>query len=417
MSEVAGLVDHLFRREAGRLVAALTRALGPEHLDLAEDVVHEAMLAALRTWPVRGLPDDPVAWLARAARNRALDQVRHRAMTERTAEAVARRLAPRASPSGDEGPPDDVLRMLFMGCHPALPRDGRLALTLNAVAGLGVGEIARAFLLTPDAVAQRLVRTKRLVRELGIAFELPPAAELPARLDAVLEVLYALFNEGHVAHAGEDLVRPDLCDDALRLAGLLTALPATDRPEVHAALALMHLVRARQPARTGPTGELVPLAEQDRAAWDRAHLARGLRHLARSAAGDVLTRYHLEAEIAACHATAPSDAATDWPRVLDRYDALLALAPSPVVALNRAVALARVAGPAAAIAEVERLRAGGALDRYHLLPATLAALWDQAGAPARAAPLYAEALTLPCTTPERRLLEARLARARRREAP
>ncbi|MCO5171708.1 MAG: RNA polymerase subunit sigma [Planctomycetes bacterium] len=409
MSDVPGLVDHLFRREAGRLVAALTRALGPEHLDLAEDVVHEAMLAALRTWPVRGLPDDPVAWLARAARNRALDQVRHRAMTERTAEAVARRLAPRDDPAADDGPPDDVLRMLFMGCHPALPREGRLALTLKAVAGLGVGEIARAFLLTPDAVAQRLVRTKRLVRELGLAFELPPAAELPARLDAVLEVLYALFNEGHVAHAGEDLVRPDLCDDALRLAGLLTALPATDRPEVHAALALMHLVRARQPARTGPAGELVPLAEQDRARWDRNHLARGLRHLARSAAGDVLTRYHLEAEIAACHATAPSDAATDWPRVLDRYDALLALAPSPVVALNRAVALSRVRGPAAAIAEVERLRADPALARYHLLPATLGALWDQAGRPDRAAPLYDEALALPCTAPERRLLEARLA--------
>jgi len=402
------LLDDLFRREAGRLVAALTRALGPGELTLAEDAVQEAMLTALQAWPARGVPADPAAWLFRAAKNRALDALRRRGADQRSTE----RLAALANPGGtvvdraqsDRPIDDDVLAMMFMCCHPALPREARVVLTLKVMAGLGTGEVARGLLTTTDAIAQRLVRAKRTLRDLQVELVLPRADELPARVEAVLEVLYLVFTEGHVAHAGAELVRGDLCDEALRLGELLAATPGLDAPEVDALLALFHLVRARQPARVGPDGEPVLLDAQDRAAWDQGHLVRGFERLARSARGDTLSRWHLEAEIAACHAAAPSVEATDWPRIVDLYDELLLRSPTPVLALNRAVALARVRGPAAALAALEPLTLPG----YHLLFATRAGLLVELGRRDEAASAYREALACPCSEPERRLLEARL---------
>lgn len=410
MTQVPGLVDHLFRRESARLVAALARALG--RIEPAEEAVQEALLAALRTWPVRGVPDDPVAWLSRVARNRAIDQLRRRAaLLEGGAELELTRVdeALVAAAPDERRELDDALAMTFMCCHPALPRDARVVLTLRLACGLGPREIARGLLTSEEAVQQRLVRGKKAARELALALELPPASELAARLEPVLEALYAVFSEGHLAHAGARLTRPELQDEAIRLAELLARREETARPEVHALLALMHLVRAREPARAGPDDRLVPLAAQDRSRWDRAAIAQGLAHLERSAAGPGLTRWHLEAEIAAVHTTAPSFAHTDWQRILCAYDALLGLAPTPVVRLNRAVALAHVEGPAAAIRELELLHAGGALADLHLLPATLAELELERGRTARAAKLFREALALPCSEPERRWLEGRLA--------
>lgn len=406
-SRSVGLLDDLFRREAGRLVAALTRALGPAELTLAEDAVQEAMLTALQAWPARGVPAAPAAWLFRAAKNRALDALRRRGADQRSTQRLAA-LAPREDAvvdRPDRAIDDDVLAMMFMCCHPALPREARVVLTLKVVAGLGTGEVARGLLTTTDAIAQRLVRAKRTLRDLQVELVLPRADELPARVEAVLEVLYLVFTEGHVATAGAALVRGDLCDEALRLGHLLAATPGLDAPEVDALLALFHLVRARQPARTGDDGRPVLLDAQDRGAWDQGHLARGFERLARSARGDALSRWHLEAEVAACHAAAPSVEATDWARIVGLYDELLARSPTPVLALNRAVALGRVRGAEAALAALERLELPG----YHLLFATRAALLLELGRRDEAASAYRAALACPCSEPERRLLECRLA--------
>ncbi|HYP29823.1 MAG TPA: sigma-70 family RNA polymerase sigma factor [Blastocatellia bacterium] len=404
---IDGLVDHLFRHQAGQMVSTLTRIFGPRHLDLAEEVVQDALLKALQVWPFRGIPENPTGWLVQVAKNRALDLLRRESSLLSKSEELLRSLS--ASSDGPSGPAlDDELSMIFMACHPSIPREGRIALTLRTVGGFGVREIARAFLARDAAIAQRLVRAKRLIREKQITFELPDPEELPERLDSVLEVIYLLFNEGYTAHTGENLVRRELCEEAIRLCGLLVAHDASALPKSHALLALMLFQAARLPARIGEDGELLTMAEQDRALWDRRSISRGFHHLDRAASGSEMSEYHLQAGIAACHAAAESHEATDWRRILTLYDWLQELNPSPVVALNRVVALSKLHGPEAAIRELEQVSEHAALGHYHLLPATIGELWSELGQPEKAAVFYRQALDRPCSDPERRFLLKKL---------
>jgi RNA polymerase sigma-70 factor (ECF subfamily) len=411
-NQAAHLVENLFRREAGRIVATLTRSLGTANLDLAEEVVQEAMLQALRRWPYHGIPERPGAWLQTVARNLALDRIRRNARFRDKAPAIRHVLGDDAAeptePRLAREVCDDELSMVFLCCHPALPRDARVALTLKTVSGFSVDEIARAFLAKNTTIAQRLVRAKERVRRLDLPFELPAADELPQRLDAVLEVLYLMFNEGYGTHVGKTLVRTDLCYEALRLARELAALPGLATPAAHALAALLALQAARLAARVDAREDLVLLADQDRSLWDRRLIHEGFAHLERAAVGDRLTSYHLQAAIAARHAAAPSDAATDWPAILELYDQLRELDPSPVVALNRAVALSRVEGPEPGLAALAPLRSEPALRAYYLLPAARGQLLLESGRPLEAAAAFRAALRCPCSEPERRFLSARL---------
>jgi RNA polymerase sigma-70 factor, ECF subfamily len=409
-ARVGALVEHLFRHSAGQMVSRLARWLGPARLDLAEEAVQDALVRALSTWPFRGVPTEPRGWLFQVARNRALDLLRREASLREKLDGVPAALE-ESAPVSALG--DDELAMMFMCCHPSLPSPARVALTLKTVGGFGVDEIAAAFLAEPDTIAQRLVRAKRQIREHGIAIEIPAESERGARLDSVLDVLYLLFNEGYSAHGGENLTRAELCGEAIRLGELLAGNPATDLPEVHALLALMLLQASRLPARVDATGDILLLAEQDRRAWDQEMIARGLRHLDRAASGRRLTAHHVEAAIAAAHAAAPDEASTDWRSIVRHYDDLLELKPSPVVELNRAIALAMAEGPVTGITALERIESDPALTRYYLLPAALGRLWIEAGDPERAARYYEEALTRPTSAPERRFLERQLARCRR----
>jgi RNA polymerase sigma-70 factor, ECF subfamily len=407
--EVGALVEHLFRHSAGHMVSRLARWLGAARLDLAEEAVQDALLRALATWPFRGVPAEPRGWLFQVARNRAVDLLRREASLRGKLDGFDGRL--------EESPPapalgDDELAMIFMCCHPSLPPAARVALTLKTVGGFSVEEIAAAFLAEGDAIAQRLVRAKRQIREQPIAIEIPAEDELGGRLDSVLDVLYLLFNEGYSAHGGPNLTRAELCGEAIRLAEILAGNPATDRPVVHALLALMLLQASRVPARVDEAGEVLLLAEQDRGVWDQELIGRGLRHLDRAASGRTITAYHVEAAIAAAHAVAVDDAATDWGYVVRLYDDLLAIKASPVVELNRAIALAMAEGPTAGIAAIERIEQDPALARYYLLPAALGRLWLEAGNPERAARYFEEALTRPCSAPERRFLERQLTKCR-----
>jgi RNA polymerase sigma-70 factor (ECF subfamily) len=409
MSAIPPLLDHLFRREAGRITASLCSAFGLANLDLAEEVVQDALLQALRTWPFRGVPENPAAWLAQTARNRALDLIRRKATLRRKQPDIERRLS---APS-PIAPPDEIadeqLAMVFACCHPALAPEVRVALTLKAVCGFSAAEIARAFLTPEPTIAQRLVRAKARIAEAGIDLALPPSAEIAERLDSVLQVVYLLFNEGYAARAGDDLVRQDLCGEALRLGQLLADRPDTGAPKAHALLALMYLQASRFAARVDAAGRLLLLSEQDRSKWDRRLIYAGHRRLARAAAGDEMSEYHLQAGIAAVHAVAPSYDETDWPRLLFLYDQLLTDAPSPVVEINRAVVLAKVHGPSAGLAALESPRRDPKLRDYGPLHATAADLLLQLGETAAAAESFRLALAAPCSEPERRFLKRRLA--------
>lgn len=410
--ELHGLVDHLFRRQAGQMVATLARVFGAEHLSLAEEVVQEALVTALQQWSWHGVPDDPAAWLFRVARNRALDQLRRRKRFREREPELAAALSEHAAadePAFAHELRDDSLRMMLMCCHPAIPEESRIALTLKTVGGFSVDEIARALLAQNAAVAQRIVRAKRLIRDEGIALEMPSREELPARLESLQKVLYLIFTEGYSAHAGEELIRTDLCEEAIRLAREVAEHPVATSPAAHALLALMLLQAARLPARVDATGELATLMEQDRLLWDRARIAEGLRHLDASASGPRLTRYHVEAAIAAEHAVAPSFEETDWPAIIALYDDLLQIEPSPVVALNRAIAVAMAEGPAAGIAAAHPL--APSLPSYLPLAATLGELHLRSGDRA-AARHFARALELPCTMTEKRFLLRKLGECR-----
>lgn len=407
--QVKDLVDHLFRHKAGQMVATLTRIFGVENLELAEDVVQETLIKALRQWPYRGVPENPGGWLMQVARNQALDVIRRQMnFRNKLAALVDQENGDAPEVSFDDPLGDDQLTMMFICCQPALSPESQVALTLKAVGGFGVPEIARAFLTSEATIAQRLVRAKRQIREQGVAFELPPAEELSERLNSVLSVLYLLFNEGYSAQHGEDLIRRELCAEAIRLGLLLAAHPLGGQPKIHALLALMFLQASRLPARVDAEGNLLILAEQNRSQWDQEMIQRGLHHLERAMAGNELSLYHLEAGIAATHASAPTYDDTDWPAILGYYDELMAMTPSPIIALNRAVALAMVQGSEAGIAELETIKDSPQLKGYYLLPATFGEWYERSGQADKAKAYYRQALEMTANEAERRFLGRKL---------
>jgi RNA polymerase sigma factor (sigma-70 family) len=402
-------VGEIFRIEYARVVASVLRLV--RDIDTAEEVVQDAFAQALERWPAAGTPDRPGAWLLTTARRRALDRLRGARRAGDRAVALAYETA-LGAPEGPEVAdpetiPDDRLRLIFTCCHPALAAESRVALTLRLVGGLTTVEIARAFLVAEPAIAQRLVRAKRTIRERGLTYEVPEGDELAARLPAVLSVVYLIFNEGYAAHTGEALVRDDLCVEAIRLGGMLAELMPGE-PEVLGLLALMELQASRAAARADGGGNVVLLADQNRARWDGARIARGLSCLAAAGPIERAGPYQLQAAIAACHAQAASWATTDWPRIVALYATLAAVAPSPVVELNRAAAIGMAEGPAAGLAALDRLDAEP-LRAYHLLPAARGDFLRKLQRWAEAAAEYRVALALVDNARERAFLAARLA--------
>ncbi|MEV4294316.1 RNA polymerase sigma factor [Microbispora rosea] len=400
-------VDRAFREEWGQVVATLIRWTGD--WDLAEECAQDAFALALRTWRRDGVPRRPGAWLTTAARNRAVDLLRREATGAAKLREVASVLRTEDD-AGDDGPdvPDDRLRLIFTCCHPALALEARVALTLRTLAGLGTTEIARAFLVGEQAMAKRLARAKQKIRHAGIPYRVPPAHLLPERLPAVLAVLYLLFNEGYSATAGADLVRHDLADEAIRLVRVLVRL-MPDEPEAAGLLALMLLHHARRAARLDEAGDLVVLEDQERGRWDAGQIAEGVALLDGTLRRGRPGPYQVQAAIAACHSTAARPEDTDWAQIAVLYARLARLVPSPVVELNRAVAVGMAHGPAAGLALVDALRETGALAGYHLLPAARADLLRRLGRTPEAADAYREAAGLAATDAERRYLARRLA--------
>lgn len=407
------LVAQLGRSHRGKLVCALASLLGPRHLDLADEAVQDAFVAAISTWPSRGVPERPTSWLLTVAKNRATDHIRRRARHDEREEAVKEALVGdqrTGTPEALAGEiPDERLAMLFLCCHPRLSPPSQLALMLKTVCGLDVDEVARAFLVERKTLEQRLVRAKRQLQQTNDLVEVPAGAALEPRLAAVQHALYLLFSSGSAAFSGDALVRPRLVAEALELGALLAAHAHTSAPTTLALLALMHLEAARLPARLDAGGELVLLADQDRSLWDRGLMASGAALLERSLSGEDQSSYHLEALIAAQHTLSPRFSDTDWKTIRKLYDQLLLLEGSPVVRLNRAVAVGFSEGPSAALPLLDELEAEGALKEHFLLDATRARMLSDAGQLAAAKQAYGRALTRAQTTPERRFLTARLA--------
>jgi RNA polymerase sigma-70 factor (ECF subfamily) len=406
------LLEHLFRRQAGRIVSYLAGLLGSRHLQLAEDAVQESMLRATQLWPFHGVPEKPEAWLFRVAHNHAISALRRDTSFEtRSAELIAlletRTPHPEEDVDLEQSLRDDELRMIFMCCHPELPRDARVALSLKLAGGFSVGEIARIFLAEESTIAQRLVRAKRIIRERSLPLLMPAIAELRERLDSVLDVIYLTFSGGYAAHSGEELIRRDVCLEAVRL-GRLVAASSMTAPRVDALVALMAFQAARLPARTDAAGDLVLLEEQDRTLWDDGLIALGFHHFDRSIAGEELSEWHAQAAIAAIYARAETAEAIDWPEILDHYNQLVAMNPSPVVALNRAVAVMKVHGAEAALLALAPLENHAALRGYHLLPAVRGRMLAELGRFAGAEMAFHAALACDCTQPERRFLQRQL---------
>ena len=404
-------IDAVWRIESPRLIAGLTRIV--RDVGVAEELAHDALVVALEQWPQAGVPDNPGAWLMTTAKNRAIDRVRHGKLQERKHEQIGYEIEQQVTPDLDaeidDDIGDDLLRLLFIACHPVLSTEARLALTLRLLGGLTTAEIARAFLAPEPTIAQRIVRAKRTLSEARVPFEVPRGSELSARLSSVLEVIYLIFNEGYSATAGEDWMRPALCEDALRLGRILAELDPQE-PEVHGLVALMEIQASRSAARIGPTGEPVLLLEQNRAHWDQLLIRRGLAALARAEKlGGAYGRYTLQAAIAACHARARTADQTDWVRIAMLYQTLARIAPSPVVELNRAVAVSMAFGPATGLELVDALTSEPSLKTYHLLPSVRADLLFKLGRPDEARAEFERAASLTRNARERELLLARAA--------
>jgi RNA polymerase sigma factor (sigma-70 family) len=411
-TEAHRAIEAIWRIESARLIAGLARVVGD--IGTAEELAQDALVAALEQWPTRGVPEKPGAWLMRTAKHRAIDLIRRRKTLERKHEEIGRDVE-RAEDGMDldaemeEDVGDDLLGLMFMACHPVLSKDARVALTLRVLGGLTTEEIARAFLVPVSSIAQRVVRAKRTLTEAHIRFEVPDGPERAARLASVLEVIYLIFNEGYSATAGEDWVRPALCEDALRLGRILAEL-APSEPEVHGLVALMEIHASRLRARVGPSGEPVLLLDQDRSRWDHLLIRRGLAALERAEGlSGAMGPYALQAAIAACHGRAATAAETDWPRIVALYDAVAQLAPSPVVELNRAVAVGMAFGPAAGLDLVDAIVSEPSLKAYHLLPAVRGDLLRKLGRSVEARVEFERAASLTDNAVERKLLQRRAA--------
>jgi RNA polymerase sigma factor (sigma-70 family) len=416
VGEATHAIEAVWRIESARLIAGLARMTGD--VGLAEDLAQDALVAALEKWPEAGVPDNPGAWLMATAKNRAIDRLRREKTYERKREEVARDAGALFAlersdfeTAADDEIGDDLLALIFTCCHPLLSREARVALTLRLLGGLATPEIARAFLAPEATVAQRLVRAKRTLRDAKVPFEVPRGAELEERLPSVLEVIYLVFNEGYAASAGEDWVRTDLCEEALRLGRILAELTPRE-PEVHGLVALMEIQASRNAARRGPDDAPVLLLDQNRGRWDPLLIVRGRRALERAEAlPGPLGSYGLQAAIAACHARAIRAEETDWVRIAALYDALAQIAPSPVVELNRTVALGMAFGPEAGLEVLERIEDEPALANYHLLPSVRGDLLEKAGRPEEAAAEFRRAAEMTENERERELLLARAKRA------
>ena len=414
-SEAHRAIETVWRIESPRLIGGLVRLV--RDVGLAEDLAQDALIAALEQWPESGVPRNPGAWLMSTAKRRAIDQLRHRSLAEKKHEQLGREtdesqraVEDQLAESIDDEIGDDLLRLLFIACHPVLSIEARVALTLRLLGGLTTSEIARAFLAPEPTIAQRIVRAKRTLAEARVPFETPRAEERAARVSSVLGVIYLVFNEGYSATSGDDWVRPALCDDALRLGRILVGL-VPNNPEVHGLVALMELQASRLRARTSPSGEPVLLLDQDRSRWDRLLIGRGLAALGKAETiGGSLGPYALQAAIAACHARALRPEDTDWPRMVALYDALAELTPSPVIELNRAVAISMADGPAAGLEVVETLVDEPALRGYHLLPAVRGDLLVKLGRLEEARGEFERAAFMTQNTRERKLLLDRAAK-------
>ncbi|HMD76774.1 MAG TPA: RNA polymerase sigma factor [Terracidiphilus sp.] len=404
--QLSRTVETLYRAESGRVLATLVRLLGD--LDLAEESMHEAFAAALESWPKTGIPDKPRPWLISTARFKAIDALRRRARFDGAQTDLVAHMESRVNdaPLENEEIEDDRLRLIFTCCHPALPPEGQVALTLREVCGLTTEEIARAFLVTPATLAQRIVRAKAKIRETAIPYEVPTPQELPARLDAVLQVIYLVFNEGYSAAAGTEVTRAELTGEAIRLGRLLTEL--RPEPEVIGLLALMLIQESRRAARTSPAGELILLENQDRSLWNREQIAEGVALLKKALNSRRFGAYTLQAAIAAVHAEAKSAAATDWRQIVALYDQLVRIRPSPVVYLNRAVAIAMRDGPEAGLKHIDAVLEHGELANYYLAHSARADMCRRLGRTAEARSSYEKAFSLTQQEPERQFLQERI---------
>jgi RNA polymerase sigma-70 factor (ECF subfamily) len=412
--QIHSLVDHFFRHQSGRLVAVLTRVFGLQNLELVEDVVQGALLQALETWKIHGVPEDPAAWMYRVARNKALDLIRHRQLADRLNPEWRSLQAGRSEPMEldwiflSNEIADSQLRMIFTCCHPELPEESQIALTLKTLCGFTTQEIARALVTTEANVKKRIARAKHEFLNREVLFEVPAGDALKTRLGPVHTVLYLLFNEGYSSSKPEELIRKDLCEEAIRLCLLLFEHPASKSEETAALLALMLLHASRFDARLNPDGSMLLLEEQNRALWNRDLMALGLQYLGQSAKGNQITRYHLEAAIAAEHSLAPSFAETDWQAILELYDDLNRVHPSPIHALNRAIVIAQISGPDAGIAAIHRIEGLETLADYLLLHATIGEFHRRAGRAVEACECFREAMKYTVSLSEQRLLERRL---------
>jgi RNA polymerase sigma-70 factor (ECF subfamily) len=409
--QFSGTIESLYRSESGRVLATLARLLGD--LDLAEEAMHEAFAVALESWPHTGIPDKPRPWLISTARFKAIDVIRRRARFDGAQRDLVAHMESRVNESaanvdeiGDEEIDDDRLRLIFTCCHPALPPEGQVALTLREICGLTTEEIARAFLVTPATLAQRIVRAKAKIRETPIPYEVPTPQEMSERLDAVLQVIYLVFNEGYSAAAGAEVTRAELTGEAIRLGRLLTELQP--EPEVIGLLALMLLQESRRAARTSPSGELILLDNQDRSLWNGEQIAEGMALVEKALNSRRFGPYTLQAAIASVHAQAESTATTDWRQIVALYDQLVRLQPSPVVHLNRAVAIAMRDGPEAGLTHIEALLENGELANYYLAHAARADLYRRLGRTVDARSSYEKALALTQQQPERQFLQERI---------